>query len=124
MICIREKTWKNASPKTWSILVKKVPNLVRGGKIILDDNGVVVDIVEGNNHGGGEGLVNAEVSRRPEIFGKPLVKIPGREEFGLPQTLLQMIPEIKLKIVEATGWHSLTDKSDIERTEREFLQDR
>ena len=105
----------------WSILVRKVPSLVRGGKIVYED-GRLVDIIEGNDHGGAEGFVNAAVyTLEPDIFKYEPVKIPGTGEFGLPQTILLAAKDHDLKIVEAREWISITDENDLKAAE-DFLK--
>lgn len=101
----------------WSILAKKVPSLVRGGKMIFKD-GQLQDIVEGNDHSGGEGYVNAAVyALQPEIFEYEMAKLPGVEEYGLPQTILKAAKDYPVSVVEAGEWITLTDKKDLAAAE-------
>ena len=101
----------------WSLLVRKVPSLTRGGKVVYEGDRII-DIIEGNNHDGKEGYVNAAVyTLQPEIFKYEMVKLPGSEEFGLPQTILRAAKDHELKIVESTEWISITDESDLKVAE-------
>ncbi len=106
------------SEHEWAILVRKVPALVRGGKVILE-NGKLKDVVEGDAHGGVESLVNTGVYMlQPALFQYAMVKVPGREEYGLPQTILQVVNDFDIGVVEAEEWLELTDPNDIQKMEQ------
>ncbi len=109
----------------WSILVKEVPFLQRGGRVILDNNDHLVDIIEGQEHNLPNALVNAGLYvLNREIFSYPLVKIPNVEEYGLPQTLIQATKEIDIKIVRTQKWIEMTSPEDIEKTEILFKENK
>ena len=103
----------------WSVLVQSVQKLDRGGRVVIDDQKRLKDIVEGDAHGGLPGLVYTGLCvLQPEIFKYPLVKLPGRDEFGLPQTFLQAANDVPLTVVEASSWINITAPEDLEMAER------
>ncbi len=83
-----------------------------GGKIILDEDNHIKDIVEGS-HESGIMIATGLYILTPEIFSVPLVKIPNREEFGLPQTIMQLKHK-GIKVVPATTWFQVTSPKDLE----------
>lgn len=99
----------------WSILVQRVPDTSVGGRVIVDADGHVIDIIEGNS--GGEGAVSANLfSLDTRIFDFPQVpKAPGSTEMGLPQSILaaSKASGIPLNVVEATGWIQVTNPQDL-----------
>jgi len=114
-----EDDLKRSLSHDWALLVRRTPNLIRGGKVMLDEKGHVKDIVEGDNHGGIEGIVYTGLCvLQPKIFEYPLVKLPNRDEYGLPQTILQALDEHDIAVVEATGWISVTDGDDLAQAEK------
>ncbi len=89
-----------------------------GGKVIIKE-GVIDDIIEGYHEAG---IVTATglYVLTPEIFDLELLKIPGRDEYGLPQTLMQM-KEKKIRPVYATAWHQVTSAEDLQLSEPEVF---
>ncbi|HEY0907841.1 MAG TPA: sugar phosphate nucleotidyltransferase [Candidatus Paceibacterota bacterium] len=85
-----------------------------GGKMFLNENGTVRDIIEDK-----DGSIKSPLSYTgacvlsPEIFEYKMVQIPGRSEFGLPQTLLQMRDRFPFKLVRATFWKQITSPEDL-----------
>ena len=55
---------------------------------------------------------------QPEIFNYDLVKLPDKEEWGLPQTIVKAAQDYDIKIIPATFWLQLTDASDVQRVEK------
>ncbi|MFA6550965.1 MAG: hypothetical protein WCV41_00325 [Patescibacteria group bacterium] len=60
---------------------------------------------------------------QPEIFNYELVKLPGKEEWGLPQTIVRAAQDFDVKIVPASFWLQLTDVNDVKKVE-EILKSR
>ena len=111
-----EEDLERCAANDWAILVRKVEVLRRGGRIVYE-SGKLIDIIEGEDHGGGEGFINAAVyTLQPEIFNYEPVKLPNGE-FGLPQTVLLAAKDHELKIVEASEWVSITDENDLKVAE-------
>ncbi|TSC61103.1 MAG: bifunctional UDP-N-acetylglucosamine pyrophosphorylase / Glucosamine-1-phosphate N-acetyltransferase [Parcubacteria group bacterium Gr01-1014_107] len=103
----------------WSILVKEVDFLEAGGRVVLKPDGKSLSgIIEGNNHGQSRALVNTGLYvLGKEIFDFPLVQIPGREEYGLPQTLLQAANDFPIEIVRSKFWFPITEPEDLRKAE-------
>src|SRR3989344_2113346 len=103
----------------WAVLVKRsADRICSGGKVILDKDGHIKDIIEGK-HEGDNLLINAALySLTSAIFKYPLVKIPGREEFGLQQTLLQAVDDFPIKVVQSELWLQMSNKKDLEEAEK------
>jgi len=53
----------------------------------------------------------------PKSVANQLVRIPGRGEFGLPQTLLNGGAGIPITAVLGTSWISITSPEDIAKAE-------
>lgn len=104
----------------WALLVKKVPDTAIGGRVIMDAENHVTDIIEGNS-GSGVGMVNTNLlSLDTRIFDFPQVpKATGSSELGLPQTVLaaSRAADIPLTVVEATSWIQITSPEDIRAAE-------
>lgn len=103
-------------------LVKRTQGAFTGGRIISDENGTVLDVLEGE-HDVEEGLVGVNFFvLTPEIFDYEPVRLPGRSEYGLPQTVANMARDFPIQLVEATDWVQLTSIDDLRRL-RERLGD-
>jgi NDP-sugar pyrophosphorylase family protein len=85
-----------------------------GGKIFLKDDGTIKDIIEDK-----DGSLESPLAYTgacvltPDLFSYDLVQIPGRTEYGLPQTLLQMTDRFPIHIVKATFWKQITAPEDL-----------
>ncbi len=109
------KNFEECLKADWAMLVSE-ENLVRGGKVILDENGKLRDVIEGQNHGGELALSNLGVYvLTPEIFSYELVKTQDKDEYGLPQTIVSASKDHPVTIVKATSRVSITDPSDIKK---------
>jgi bifunctional UDP-N-acetylglucosamine pyrophosphorylase/glucosamine-1-phosphate N-acetyltransferase len=99
----------------WAILVERVPDTSVGGRVVIDANHDVVDIIEGND--GGEGAVSTNLFvLDARIFDFPQIpKAPGSSELGLPQTVLaaSKAADILLRVVEATRWIQISNPTDL-----------
>jgi NDP-sugar pyrophosphorylase family protein len=49
-----------------------------------------------------------------KVFDHPLVQIPGRDEFGLPQTVVEYAQVHPVRIIEATSWIQVTTPADLQ----------
>lgn len=97
-----------------AVLVKKVSGTASGGLVTLAPDGTVSDISEGT-HVGDDLLMNAAAySLGPELFECEPVKIEGREEFGLPQTIAAAAHRFPMSVVETSAWIQLSAPEDIE----------
>lgn len=118
----------------WALLAKRVIGPTRGGRIVLDKDGRLQDVIEGEHNHGGEHLMTIGLYvLQPEIFNYNLVKLPSRpansqgsqaggDEWGLPQTIALAARDFDIKIIPATFWEQLTDVSDVQRVEKILAQ--
>lgn len=112
-----------ASPE-WSVLVEKTETMASGGRMVMDDRGLIVDIEEGD-HTGKPGLMNTNMlALDSRLFEYPMVpKSEGSEEYGLPQTVLaaSKASGIALAAVQATFWIQVTAPEDLQKAEAALL---
>lgn len=105
----------------WAVVVEETEHMASGGKVVLGEGGLVLDIVEGEHHGT-HGYMNTNLFVLDErIFEYPMVpKAPGSLEYGLPQTVLRAAraETIPLSVVRATSWIQVTSPEDIVKAER------
>lgn len=103
----------------WSVLVQETETMASGGRMVMDDSGNIVDIVEGEH--AGSGLMNTNMfGLDPRVFDYPMVpKAEGSEEYGLPQTVLaaSKASGIALAAVKATFWIQVTAPEDLTKAE-------
>ncbi len=102
----------------WAVGVKTVPWLEKGGRVLLNENRQLLDIIEGQ-HRIKNSLVNTGAFMlRREIFSYPLVRLPDREEYGLPQTVVLAAADQPVRLVEMNYWQPMTAPEDIVAAER------
>jgi len=90
--------------------------------VILNDDGSIKDIIEGSHHHTHNALVNIGLYvLGTEIFDYEMVQIPGREEYGLPQTLVQLVDKFPVHVVKSKFWMSQTAPEDLEAAEKILL---
>lgn len=106
----------------WAILARHVSGMRKGGRIMLDESGHVTDIVEGEHQGDNLYMNAAVYVLQPAIFNYALVKLAGKEEWGLPQTIVAAAADVDVKMVEATFWEQLTSPEDVGRVEALLTQ--
>lgn len=105
----------------YSILISETPSFSgNSAKIVFDEAEYIQDILE-KYKGEGSGYVcTGMYSITPKIFEKEMVGILNNE-FGLPQTILLLKDEVKIKAVKAHFWLPVTEPKDLETAE-EFLK--
>lgn len=110
-----------AAEPDWAMLVERTRTMAEGGNIVLDVNGRIIGIEEGD-HTGKPGIMNTNMLLLDmRFFDQPLVpKAAGSAEYGLPQTALAAAEAfaIPFKAVNATGWIQVTAPADIVKAER------
>ncbi|MEX1026662.1 MAG: nucleotidyltransferase family protein [Candidatus Paceibacterota bacterium] len=108
----------------WAMGVATLPYLERGGRVVLTDDGTLADIIEGT-HEVENGTVNIGMFvLQPDIFSYDLVQLPGKDEYGLPQTLLSAVKDgHQVTLVESQFWMQMTSPEDIEKAEQFFSSD-
>jgi UDP-N-acetylglucosamine diphosphorylase / glucose-1-phosphate thymidylyltransferase / UDP-N-acetylgalactosamine diphosphorylase / glucosamine-1-phosphate N-acetyltransferase / galactosamine-1-phosphate N-acetyltransferase len=97
-----------------AVLASKTGIKRSGGKIFLNPDGTIRDIIEDRGGSLASPLVSTGAFVLTDaIFSYPLVQVPGRSEYGLPQTILQITDKHKIHLVEATGWKQITSPEDL-----------
>ncbi len=122
----REDIQRCVDSRDWAVVAEETKHMASGGKVVTDDAGIVLDIVEGEHHGT-EGLMNTNLFVLDvRLFDEPLVpKSPGSAEFGLPQTVLPAARRlaIPLHVIPVTSWIQITAPEDIGRAEERLRGD-
>ncbi len=118
----REELLKACQAPDWAVVVEKTESMASGGKVLVDEHDLITGIEEGD-HRGTPGCMNTNLIVLDErIFEYPMVAIRtanGKEEYGLPQTVVQVAKEaqIPLHAVYATSWIQITAPEDLEKAE-------
>ena len=100
-----------------AMLVKEVRGKFTGGRIVVDKDGCLEKIVEGQHDDGVNYLNTAMYVLTDDYFKYPLVSI-NKKEYGLPQTMVQMIKDVPIKIVKASKWIQITDLADYKKAKK------
>lgn len=105
----------------WALLVDKVHGTRKTGKAVIDSDGVISDIIEGE-HTGDEWWsgTNMFVLDTRVFAQTPVPKSEGSSEVGLPQTVLAACAAqgIPLHAVYATFWFQITAPEDLIEAEK------
>lgn len=108
----------------WSVLIERTEAMAEGGSMVVDGNGIVLGIEEGN-HRGKPGIMNTNMFVLDErVFEQSLIpKAAGSVEYGLPQTVVEASRtlQIPLMAVDATSWIQITAPEDIATAEARLL---
>ncbi len=94
-----------------AMLVKEARGKFTGGKIVVDRDGCLEQIVEGRHDGDVNYVNTAMYVLTDDYFKYPLVSI-NEKEYGLPQTMVQMAKDVPIKIVKANKWIQITNLDD------------
>lgn len=106
----------------WALLAKRRKSKnEQGARIVLNAEGKLKNIIEDSNQTTEDrklNLINAGVYvlSRP-FFEYKLVKLPGRSEWGLPQTVALLAKKFPVQIVETDFWIPVTSPADLIITE-------
>jgi NDP-sugar pyrophosphorylase family protein len=102
-----------------AIMAKNFDNAERFGIFEIDVNGNLINIIE-SPHNFKSGLINiGAYMLNKKFFDYKLVpKKSGDTEFGLPQTIMEMVKDFPIKIVEATEWFPVGFPEDIQKAEK------
>ena len=95
------------------MLVKKSPEQFVGGRVVFDSNGKLKEIIEGSHEEGGMMNTGLYVVAK-EFFDYELEKLPGKNEYGLPQTLAKIAVDMPVMTEEASFWLKVNDLNDLE----------
>lgn len=100
-----------------AILVRKTEKPVKLGAVEFDKSGNLKAIVEREATTGSYLWCGTCVLNK-ELFNYPLAKAkPGSEEFGLPQTFVQMLDKHQIKVAVADYWHPNNCYDDLAKAE-------
>ena len=95
-----------------SILVRETDNVKGRAKVVFDDKGHIRDILEKYPQDEMGFVCTGLYTINPKIFNYPMVGIVGGE-VGLPQTILSMKNECKIKAVQSRFWLQITTPEDL-----------
>lgn len=112
-----KESLEKACQFNWSITVKKVERDHEGSRIELDEKGNLIGFLTASQyrekHTDNGFVFTGLYSMDKEIFDYPLVKMKTKEEWGLPQTLLQVLPNKKIEILETDFWKQISEPEDL-----------
>lgn len=106
----------------FAILAKRCMDAEQGARIILNEESKLKDIVElhdqKSDHKKSE-LINTGVYvLSKKFFDYELVKLPSKEEWGLPQTVVSLAKDYPVEIVVTDFWIPLTSPVDLKIAEK------
>lgn len=116
----RDDVARLAATPDWSLAVFETPSMASGGKMIVDGQGAITAIEEGDHRGTPGKMCTNLFCLDTRIFDFPLVpKSAGSDEYGLPQTVLAAAKAggIPFSAVNATTWFQVTAPEDLPRAE-------
>ena len=92
-----------------------------GDRIVTDSNNNLIDFVTHEKYRtirDGAGLIFTGLySLTADIFNYEPVKLELKDEWGLPQTLLKVIGDHHVEIIETDFWIQITDREDLRKAE-------
>lgn len=102
----------------WAVLVQE-KDYVATGRVAVDENGLISEIIENGAHGGQSGYANTGLyALDMRIFDYPQApKSFGSSELGLPQTMMQAVKNISIRAVPATFWIEIKTPEDLQKAE-------
>ena len=101
--------------------VKEVKSKFKGGKITFDKEGHFTSIKEGVHKNGG--MINAALYKiDKDYLDLEPVKIDGKDEYGLPQTLVEYAKTKNIKMKKLHNWRQNSDLKDLIKTEKYLLK--
>ncbi len=108
-----KKDLKKLMQYNQSLLAYETNQAERFGLVDVDKDNNLLNVIE-RPHDKIKGLVNtgAYVLSK-EYFDVEMVQI-SQKEYGLPQTLVSMYPEVKTKVVTTKKWQSIGSPEDLE----------
>jgi len=104
------------------VLAQRVNGGFAGGRIRLDEQGRIRDVEEGR-FGPGQHLVGTGLYVLTDsIFDYEMVKLNGKNEYGLPQTIAVMAQDKPVEVKEASFWLQINDPSALEAARKRCRQ--
>jgi len=103
---------ENLIKSDWALLAyKREEGLQSDG--VVEENGVFKGLTtEGSDLVCAGGYVLG-----PEIFNYELVQVPGKNEYGLPHTMVSAVSDFDIEVVISTRWFQITKPEDLKRAE-------
>lgn len=106
------------------ILAKEVNSKFKGGRILLDTDNHLQNIIEGIHNNKSTSLANTGLYvLTHKFFDYDLVPLENGKGYGLPQTLVNVAKENPIKIEKADFWIQINDLPSLKRIEN-ILQNR
>lgn len=106
----------------WALLVERLADLGTRGKVFVDAENRITDILEHEEHSGGAGFASTNMFvLDTRVFDYPMVlRSKSKNEFGLPQTAAAaaIAAKIPFYAVPATKWIPITSPEDIQKAEQ------
>jgi len=97
-----------------AILVMKSDRVGPGGRVMLDRQGNLQEVIEGTTHPIGSLIsANVFVLSSPFFMYPPLKKAADSTEYGLPQTVVELSKDHPVSVVVATRWIKITTPEDL-----------
>ena len=123
-IYAREDIERCITTDDWSVLIERTETMAQGGSMVVDEDGFVLGIEEGD-HRGRPGIMNTNMFVLDErVFEQELVpKASGSNEYGLPQTVVEASKRfsIPLRAIDATSWIQITAPEDLQEAGKRLL---
>ncbi|MES2216036.1 MAG: nucleotidyltransferase family protein [Patescibacteria group bacterium] len=94
------------------MMISKISDREFSGGNVKMENGRLVAIEEGT-HLPPAIVATGAYLLNEKIFNYPLVQIPGRDEYGLPQMVVEYAKHHPVKIMEATQWTQVSTPADL-----------
>jgi len=104
-----------------AILAKEVENSGRFGVLKTDDNGCLLEIIEAPKKNYGNLINTGAYLLNNNFFDYELVKKStqiSEKELGLPQTMMKMNKDYKIKVAKAKFWRPIGYPEDISKAEK------
>ncbi len=105
----------------WAVVGNEAEELGNAARIIADEHGKVLDIIEARHHAGGPGLANLNLFLLDtRLFDQsPVLKGAGETEVGLPQTAVAASQSfhIPFHVVKTDFWIQTKTPDDLARAE-------
>ncbi len=113
----RKKDLANLLKYKMAILGCEVEDVSEFGAIKTNKKGYMVDVIEKPQKSHLKLANTGAYMLKKDFFQYDLVSVGGGE-FGLPQTLAQMMPKHKIKVVKTKFWQPIGKPSDLKKAEK------
>lgn len=101
------------------MLMANLEQPIRSGALICDECGCLREVRE--NTETTQVNIGCYVLNK-NFFDYPLVKLEGRNEFGLPQTLITMTKDMPVAVIEAEFWMPVGTHEELARANQYFAE--